>query len=104
MTGKAPLGGGQADVLWTLIGTSPAWLLGVWEDLGLLAAGIIGTGGVPSEPRIGCRPRMIDARPGDTVQHAKGRWKVLGLKAWRETYFADGEPAPADGYLVQRRY
>jgi hypothetical protein len=51
MTGKAPLGG-QADVLWTLIGTSAAWLLGVWEDLGLLAAGIIGTGGVASEPII----------------------------------------------------
>jgi hypothetical protein len=45
---------------------------------------------------------MIDVRPGDTVQHAKGRWKVLGGKAWRETYLADGEPAPADGYLVKR--
>jgi hypothetical protein len=27
--------------LWMLIGSSAAWLLGVWEDLGLLAAGFI---------------------------------------------------------------
>jgi hypothetical protein len=48
------------------------------------------------------KPRMIDVRPGDMVQHARGRWKVLGVKAWRETYIPDGQPAPADGYLVQR--
>jgi hypothetical protein len=46
-------------------------------------------------------PRMIDVRPGYTVQHARGRWKVLGVKAWRETYFPDGESAAADRYLVQ---
>lgn len=38
-------------VLWALIGSSAAWLLGVWEDLGLLAAGIIGTGGVVLKDR-----------------------------------------------------
>ena len=48
--------------------------------------------------------RMIDVRPGDTVQHAKGRWKVLGVKAWRETYIPDGAPPPQYGYVVKRRY
>lgn len=28
-------------VLWTLVGSSAAWLLGMWEDLGLLAAGVV---------------------------------------------------------------
>jgi hypothetical protein len=43
--------------------------------------------------------RMIDVRAGDTVQHSKGRWKVLGVKAWRDGYFPEGM-APRDGYLV----
>jgi hypothetical protein len=48
--------------------------------------------------------RMIDVRPGDTVQHAKDRWKVLRVKAWREVYIPDGELASVDGDLVKRRY
>jgi hypothetical protein len=50
------------------------------------------------------RSLATDVRPGDMVQHATGRWKVIGAKVWRETYFPDGAPAPADGYLVQWRY
>jgi hypothetical protein len=31
-------------LLWTVIGSSAAWLLGFWEDLGLLVAGILSGG------------------------------------------------------------
>jgi hypothetical protein len=48
-----------------------------------------------------CCRRMIDVRPGDTVQHPKGRWKVLGVKAWWENYFSDGELAAKGRYRGQ---
>ena len=47
------------------------------------------------------KPRMIDVRPGDVIQTAGGRRKVIGVKAWRECYFAEGESPPKDGYLVR---
>ena len=45
--------------------------------------------------------RMIDVRIGDTVQHAKGRWRILGVRAWRDCRFPANESPPSDGYLVR---
>jgi hypothetical protein len=50
------------------------------------------------------KDRIIDVRPGDTVQHPKGRWKVIGVKAWRETYLSRRAARARGRYLVRKRY
>jgi hypothetical protein len=48
-------------VLWTLVGTTAAWELGIWQDLGLLAAGLLA---VPITLLAGRAARQGQRRPG----------------------------------------
>jgi hypothetical protein len=50
------------------------------------------------------KPRMIDVRPGDTVQHADGRWKVLGIKTCETCTFPTGSRRRRIGHVMPVPY